>query len=224
MSSRSTEDLVQDLAHRLTPVQPVVRLRVAGASVLLAWCFAVVASWLLGGGVPTLASDWPRGDLAFWSILLGLAIAAIGALLAALGSAVPGREGATRAGRVTALAGFAWLFGAGLLGFVDSRIETPAAMLAGSSPCLLSGLALGLPSVLIACLFLSRGVAPNLRIAVALAASGSAALGAFAVHAICPVTSGYHVMLGHCLAPIVGAALLAVPLAALMARWSPPAR
>ena len=92
MTARSTQDLAQQLVRNLPPVKPIARLRVAASLVVALSVAAVVATgWMTG--------QWPRlGEAAFWSdpinvaVLLGLMVAAAGAVVAALASAVPGRE------------------------------------------------------------------------------------------------------------------------------------
>jgi hypothetical protein len=220
MSRHTTEDLVHELARDLPPVKSIARLRVVAAKVLVLWLCALGVSWLLGEHRLSVVADSSGGDWIRWSVWVGLAVLAGGAVLAALASAVPGRERAAEAGRAVAVLGVAWVIGSGLwavAGAEGARVGTP---LAGSFACFRHAIALGLPSLWIAAAFLSRGTAVSPRTASAVAAAGAASLGAFAVHAVCPISGGYHVMLGHCLTPIFAAGLFALPLAALIARAS----
>ena len=220
MTSRSTEDLVQQLVRNLSPLKPVARLRVAVLVVVALWVTAVVAtSWMTG--------QWPRfGEAAFWSdpitvaVLLGLTVTAAGAVVAALASAVPGREALARAGRVSAGSAAVGLIGCGLWAVGGSESESAAGLFAGSAGCLAHALVLAIPAALLASFYLSRG-APQHRLVVSgVAAAGVGGLGALAVHATCSVAGGFHLLLGHCLTPIIAGILFALPLAGLIQRWS----
>jgi hypothetical protein len=223
MTDRSTDDLVQQLVQNLPPVKPIARLRVAAAGVVALWVAAVVAtSWMSGW--------WPRfGEAAFWSdpitvaILFGLTVASAGAVVAALASAVPGREPLARAGQISAGVAVIWLIGCGLWAGVGGESETVADLFAGSASCLVHALVLAIPAALAASYYLSRGAPQHRLIASGIAAAGAAGLGAVAVHAICDVVGGFHVLLGHCLTPVIAGLLFALPLAGLIRRLSPTA-
>ena len=220
MSRHTTEDLVHELARDLPPVKSIARLRVVAAKVLVLWLCALAVSWLLGGHRLSVGADSSGGDWSHWSVWVGLALLAGGAVLAALASAVPGRERAAEAGRAVAVLGVAWVIGSGLWAVAGAEGARGGTPLAGSFACFGYAIALGLPPLWIAAAFLSRGAPASPLIASSVAVAGAAGLGAFAVHAICPVTGSYHVLLGHCLAPIFAAGLFALPLAALIARAS----
>ena len=223
MTGRSTEDLVQQLVHDLPPVKPIARLRVAAAGIVALWIASVVAtSWRSGW--------WPRfGEAAFWSdpitvaILFGLTVASAGAVVAALASAVPGREPLARAGQISAGAAVVWLIGCGLLAAAGGESESAADLFADSASCLVYALVLAIPTALAASFYLSRGAPQHRLIASGAAAAGAAGLGAVAVHATCSAVGGFHLLLGHCLTPIVAGLLFALPLAGLVRRWSPTA-
>jgi hypothetical protein len=220
MTERSTEDLVQQLARDLPPVKPIARLRVAVSAVVGLWFAAVVVTVLAAGELPRV------GEADFWSnpvtvaILLGLATAAGGAVVAGLASAIPGRESLVRAGQIEALVAAVWLVGWGLWAAVGSAHEPLASLLVGSGICLGHGFAFAIPAALAACIYLSRGAPQHRKIASAGVAAGAAGLGALAVHTLCDVAGGFHVLLGHCLTPILAALLFAVPLAGLTRRWA----
>jgi len=221
MTGRSTDDLVQQLVHNLPPVKPIARLRVAAAGIVALWVAAVVATgWMTGA--------WPRiGEAAFWSdpitvaILLGLTGAAAGAVVAALASAVPGRESLARAGRISAGTAVVWSVGWGLWAVVGGESETAASLFAGSASCLVHALVLAVPAALAASFYLSRGAPQHRLFASGVAAAGAAGLGALAVHATCSVAGGFHLLLSHCLTPVIAGLLFALPLAGLIRRWSP---
>jgi hypothetical protein len=220
MTGRSTEDLVQQLVGDLSPMKPIARLRVAVLAVVALSIAAVVATgWM--------TEKWPRfGEAAFWSdplsvaILFGLTTAAAGALVAALASAVPGREPLARAGRIGAGTAVVYLLGCGLWAIAGGESESAASLFAGSASCLVHSLVLAIPAALAASFYLSRGAPQDRLIASGVAAAGAAGLGAVAVHATCSVAGGFHLLLGHCLTPVIAGLLFALPLAGLIRRWS----
>ena len=220
MTGRSTEDLVQQLVQNLPPVKPIARLRVAAAGVIALWVAAVVAlGWMTGA--------WPRfGESAYWSnpitvaALFGLTVVAAGAVVAALASAVPGRESLARAGRISAGTAVVWLIGCGLWAVAGGERESAASLFAGGASCLAHALVLSSPAALAASFYLSRGAPQHRLIASGLAAAGAAGLGAVAVHATCSVGGGFHLLLGHCLTPVIAGLLFALPLAGLIRSWS----
>ena len=220
MSRHTDEDLVHALARDLPPVKSIARLRVAAAKLLALWLCALGVNSLLRGHWLSMEADLLGGDWVGLSVWAGLAVLAGGALLAALASAVPGRERAAGVGRAVAVLGVAWVIGSGLWGVASAQGAHAGTPLAWSFACFGHGIALGLPSLWIAAAYLSRGAPASPLIASAIAAAGAAGLGAFAVHAVCPVSGGYHVLLGHCLTPIFAAGLFALPLTALIARAS----
>jgi hypothetical protein len=220
MTGRSTEDLVQQLVGNLAPMKPIARLRVAASAVVAIWvATVVVVSWMAG--------VWPRfGEAAFWSdpitvaVLLGLVVAAAGAVAAALASAVPGRERLARAGWIGAGTAAVWLIGFGLWAVARDESAPVANLIASCAVCMGSAVVFAVPAALAACFYLSRGAPRHRLIASGVAAAGAAGLGAVAVHAICDVAGGYHLLLGHCLTPITAGLLFALPLAALIRRWT----
>ena len=223
MTGRSTEELAQQLVRDLPPVKPIARLRVAGPLVAALSVVAVVATgWMTG--------NWPRfGEAAFWSdpitvaVLLGLMVAAAGAVVAALASAIPGRESLARAGWISAGSAAVWLIGCGLWAVAGGESEFAASLLAGSASCFAHALVLAIPAALAASFYLSRGAPQHRLIASGAAAAGAAGLGAVVVHATCDAAGGFHLLLSHCLTPIVVGLLFALPLAKLVGRWSPAA-
>jgi hypothetical protein len=121
---------------------------------------------------------------------------------------------------VVAVLGVAWVVGSGLWALAGAEGARGATPVAGGFACFGRAIALGFPSLWIAAAFLLRGAPAKPLIASIGAAAGAAALGAFAVHAVCPVTSGEHLLLAHGLTPIFAAGLFALPLTALIARAS----
>ena len=95
---QAAEDHVRALVLDLKPVHRIPRLRVGLAAAAGIWLGMLVVLWLLGRHAtrPAGHSDW--SDPAFLSVVLGLALLALGSTIAALASAVPGRDRATRIG------------------------------------------------------------------------------------------------------------------------------
>jgi hypothetical protein len=223
MTGRSTEDLVQQLVRNLSPVKPIARLRVAAAGVVALWVAAVVATaWMTG--------TWPRfGDTEFWldpiaiTILLGLGCVAVAAVVAALASAIPGRERLAQASGMGAGLAAIGLIGCGLWAVDGNATESAGSLFAGCASCLAHALVLAIPAALAASYYLSRGAPHHRRFASGVAAAGAAGLGALAVHATCSMAGGFHLLLGHCLTPMIAGFVFALPLAWLIQRWSPTA-
>jgi hypothetical protein len=199
------------------PVRPIVRLRVAVVWVGVLWSAGVMV------GVWLELLSWRPVDALLDSpvsliVGLGLLATAAGGVIAALASAIPGRESASRHARAAATLGAAVTLGAGLGALTAAASAPPAGLLAGSAGCLARGFGIGLLPVLAACLYVGRGFAPHPRVSLAWGAAGAVGLGSFAVHASCAMTGAHHVFLGHCLGPLFAGALLAVPLAGFAAR------
>lgn len=214
MSGRVTDELIADLSRDLRPVRPIARPAVAALCVAVGFAVSV-----------TLPGVALRADLAaklaeagaFLLVALGLAGVAVGGIASALAAREPGREGVERAGRaVLAIAGAAGPL-ALLLGHLAGHggAEPP---LRGDAACLARGFALGALPAALACWLVARGAATRPLAAAAFSGAGAIAAGALAVHLGCGADGTRHVLLAHALAP-AAAALLALPLAPLLARW-----
>jgi hypothetical protein len=220
MSVQSTEPLLRELAQELQPVRPIPRLRSVAAGVLLIWLLALFADWMFGGPSPRFAEAELWREPAFLLVLAGLLCTAVGATLAALAGAVPGREGEARIGIAVGIGGLALATASGVWAVAGKGAGTELPALATSLDCVSRATALGIAPALVACAFLARALVRTPRAGAAAAAVGCAALGAVAVHASCPYGGALHVLLGHSFAPFFAALVLAFPLAALVRRWS----
>jgi hypothetical protein len=211
MSEQQSERLVRELVGALVPVRRLPRLRSIAAGVGLLG--VAMALWALRGvGLRENLLELVAASPGFLAILLGLGLAAGGGMVATLGASVPGREPVERAG--LGLLGLAAVLGLGV---------GPAALLAagaaGVSPPWPRDLECMLGAVRIAVLpgaallwFVARAAAQRPALAVALGSAGAVALGALVMQASCPFAGARHLIVGHALAPIVAATLLALPL------------
>ncbi len=220
MSRESTSDLVGRLSRELGPVRRIPRLRQAAGGIALLW---------LGAGALALALRGVRPDLleqlqptsAFVVILMGLGLVAVGGVVAALATSVPGRVGAAR---VSLALGFGGVMLAALGGAILVLREAGPAPLAcplkNDLACFTVACLLALPPALGVLAFVSRGALYRPLITVLVAATGAVALGALLVHVSCPESNPRHIILSHVLAPLGGALLLTLPFRAALKRMS----
>jgi hypothetical protein len=220
MSGRSTEPLLRELARDLKPVRPLPRLRSVAAGLLLIWLLALFVDWMFGGPSPRFAEEALWREPRFVAVLAGLLCTAVGATLAALAGAVPGREGDARVGIAVGIGGLFLATASGVWAVASQGAGSGSHPLAMSFACVSRATALGIVPALVACAFLARALVRTPRAGAAAAAAGCAALGAVAVHTSCPSGAALHVLLGHSLAPFFAAIVLAFPLTALLRRFS----
>ncbi|MBW2373413.1 MAG: DUF1109 family protein, partial [Deltaproteobacteria bacterium] len=152
------------------------------------------------------------GDPGFLVVLAGLGIAAVGATLGALASAVPGREDEARLALRSGLAGLALACAGGVWVTLDAGPATAELALGDSVSCLVRASLLGLAPAIIAWAFLSRTVPRRPYAGVAASAVCAVALGAMLVHATCRAEDPLHMLLGHSLAPLWVALAVTLPL------------
>ncbi|MEX2206450.1 MAG: NrsF family protein, partial [Myxococcota bacterium] len=218
MSVQSTEDRIHDLVRDLRPVRPIPPLRAAGAAVVGIFLLIVAGDWLLGGFSPRPGGDTAWSSPSYLAALFGLVLVAIGATSAALASAVPGREGAVRLGVRAGALGLLVAVAGGLWGLARSDLQFSTQELAACASCMSRSVQLGIASTVLACAYIVHAAMRRPSAGAALALIGGVALGAAAVHTTCPSDSALHQLVAHTLAPLVAAALLTLPLAALLRR------
>lgn len=219
MSAGSSEDRIRELVRDLRPVRAIPPLRAAAAAALAVFLLIVAAGWLLGGLQPRPSTDPAWSDPSYLAALVGLGLVAFGALGAALASAVPGRERALRLGVRLAALGVVTAVAGGIAGLARGDLGFGGEELAACATCMSHALGLGLASSLLACGFIVYAAMRRPNLGAALALTGGVALGAVAVHVTCPSDSALHQLIAHSLAPLGAAALLTLPLAALLRRW-----
>jgi hypothetical protein len=213
--SEPSERLVQSLASDLSAVRPLPPLRrMLGVIGLLGVAAFGFAFWLRGTS-PQLfqvASSHP----AYLCIWIGLLAVAVGGLVAALAGAVPGRQLEARTGVALMTAGALLAIGVGgLLAFTGTDAGGAAAPPRAAGICLSLALALGFPAAVVGLGFVLRGWPARPLACLLAAAAGAGALGAFVTHMTCVQVDALHLMLGHLLGPLLGAALLTIPLQVL---------
>jgi len=217
VSRPSTEQLLRELARDVPPVRRIPALRTAAAVVLAAWAIAVAALWALRSSPAPLLRDIPWDDGFYLAVLLGLAALAVGATLAALAGAVPGRERARGASSGAALLGITLAAGAAVAAVLVTGSRS-IEELAGSAACIRHAAALAVLPALAAARFLARGAARSPVLCGVAAVTGAVGLGSVVVHASCRAGAALHVLVGHALAPALLGVLLAAPIA-LSVRW-----
>jgi len=223
MSRDPTDALITSLARNLQPVRPVRPLRrevLRVAAVAGAVTVAVVAGLGLRPGLEVVPGPTP-----FVVMALGLAAFGLACISAALAFARPGLE---NRGLAYALGGLvSLLVCVGIAAFwILGAPSTEDAMWGGARelPCVLFSISLALPAALFAT-YLAASAAPihSVRTAI-LTGAGGTALGMVAAHLTCRTPGAWHTVLTHALAPLIGALLLAAPLALMLRRWHFAAR
>lgn len=218
MSREGTSELVERLSQELRPVRRIPRLRQAAGGVALLWLGVGALALTLRGLRPDLLQQLQPAS-AFVVILMGLGLIAVGGVVAALATSVPGREGAARVSLGLGLGG---VMLAALMGAILILREAGPAPLAcpfeNDLACFTVACLLALPPALGILAFVSRGAPYRPLIAVLAAATGAVALGALLVHVSCPESNPRHIILSHALAPLGGALLLTLPFRAALKR------
>jgi hypothetical protein len=210
-----TERVVGRLTASLEPVRRIPRLR--SVAVMALAVAALIGA--LAVGVRGLRADVRALEMTMpWlAVLVGLSLLGVGALVAALGSSVPGREGTTRAGGAGATLGLLLAAGAGFALLVRAMgMEPVGAHWAWEGlVCLASAGAVAVvPGVLLGS-FVHRAAPQRPIAALSVAAGAALALGAVAVHLSCPSNDARHLLLFHVGAPAAGAAICWLSLRAL---------
>jgi hypothetical protein len=198
--SRSTEDLLSELARDLAPVRPIPRLTAVALGLLGTWGVGVVLFWLVAGAWPQLAQPGGLADPVFAAIFAALGAAGLGGTLATLARAVPGRERLARGGAWTLALGLSVATAVALLGWAFGEAGSPATPL-HTATCVVRSAVLGVAPALLGFAWLARAWEPRPAIGAWAASLGAAALGGCAVHASCVTGDGLHMLIGHALGP-----------------------
>lgn len=206
MTRRSSEAVLRELATDLRPVRPIPRLRsVVAAIALLAFAGAATLLWRKGlrpDVVPVVS-----GDAIYDVVAIGMVAIGSGALVAGIAACVPGRERTLSRAVWWAGIGAALAFVAVPLGVVATQhhaLRPPGSV---DLACMASGLAASALAAAASIGFGWRTAPRSLAIAAALAAAGTGAIGAIAMHAVCPSLEASHWLWGHACVPVVAALL-----------------
>ncbi len=219
MSRRSTDELIAELSHELAPVQSIPRPGVAGFAVGVLWLAAVWIEHMLGGPPADLGHVRFLGGPFVWAPVALAALAAAG-LLAAFVSAIPGRVLVGRRAALGLLATTAAAAGVGVWAVLASGPASATASLPGDLQCVKRALRLAALPALAAVAYLYYGAPSRPRLSAGAALIGTIALGAIVVHLSCAEQNPWHLLRAHALAPVFGAALLALPVGWLAGRWA----
>jgi len=206
-----TQDFVRELARDVSPVERIARLRTAALRVLALWAVVTLVVLLVRGLSPSL-SDPARMIGGFGAVLAGLSLVGAGGLVAALASAVPGREPTARAG--SAVLGFGLIVALGLGALLlrgDPSAAVPSTLRSDLACLVLASIVALLPS-LGALVYVVRAAPPRPVPMLWGIGLGCVGLGAFTAQLSCPDPALRHLIVSHALAPAIGSAVFLVPL------------
>jgi hypothetical protein len=142
----------------------------------------------------------------------------LGGVVAALALGRPGRESAARGGAVFAMLGLGLAAGIGSYLVFEGQSAMMDADGMADMTCLLIACAVALLPAIGVMVMAGRAAPYRSLVLVIAAAAGTAALGAVTTQATCPFGGLRHLMIGHLLAPAVGALLLSLPLLFVLRR------
>lgn len=215
MSQEQTQRLIAQLANDLTPVRRVPRLRSVASGVLVvsAGVFAYAVS--LSG----VRADWwqlATSDASYAAVLVGLVVCGIGATLAALAGALPGREVVFQRSGIAAGLGLAAAVVVGALS-LGAQVDLGGS-LSDDWICLRAALQLSPLPIAAVLLASSRGWVARPGLTAIAALAGAAGAGALSIHLACGLVGARHFLLGHISAPLLLALVASLPAALLLRR------
>jgi len=216
VSERGTEVMLEGLVENLEPVKPIPPLRSVFRMLALIFGVAALVNLLWVGRSLAPLSAWLHPP--FWLLLIGLVVTAGGSMLAALTGAIPGRERLARMGRGTAWAGALMASLGGILGLAAADPVVARFPLGITVACAWRACALGAVPAAALCVYLARAFERRPGVAAIFACVGAVTLGSGLVHTSCPSRESLHLLLGHWLAPLGLALLLALPFSLLIRR------
>jgi hypothetical protein len=220
MSCGATDQLIAALAQDARPVAPVPSLRwevAAVASLTLAISLALVEE----RGLRPPGLELLRGPTPFALVALGLALAGIGAVTAALAFARPGRERTGWRAATATVLGLLLSVGTASLVLLGSPPGTePVWGGFREVPCVLVSLTLSVPATLVVTYFAASAAPLRPTGTAFLTACGATALGTFAAHLICRTPGAWHVVTTHAAIPLVGGLLVVAPVLRLLRSWA----
>jgi len=179
---------------------------IAGLSVL----------WL--GGIREDISRAMSCSVRFDAVGVGLLGMALGGVIAALAQVVPGRECLARRAFCTLLISSFVAVGLGSLTYLFFEAPSQSTPVVGCLHCLATSLALAVAPLVVLVILVRRCNLRHSPMVALCSATGGVAFGAFIVHVSCGMDSFPHVLIGHALAPFIGALLFAPALVFVLRR------
>ena len=215
-----TEDLIADLAGRVTPVRPLPTpgVRAIGWLALAGACG--VASVAIVGARPDVMLRLAQPDY-LWTAALAL-VASIFAGLFALVLAVPGAERSPLL-RLSTLAVLAVWMVTMVWAVVEAGLGLPFSTDPHWPVCFARGVAFSVVPVLALVVMIRRGMALSPGWTAAIAAIAAASMSALAVQIVCPLDDAGHAFLGHFI-PVTAMAALGIAARASFAGKTPASR
>ncbi len=214
MTDTPTEELVELLVGESKPVRRMPSLR-RSAGIILALGSAAGLLFVLPHGLRADLLEVVAAGGQFSAVGIGLAVVALGGIVAALAMVIPGREATVRAAFAAIALGTLVAVGIGgtfsLLGDLGSlpdKLAEETGKLSGSFPCFSISIVISIAPLAILAVFAGRGVMRHPFALASCAALGGVGFGAFVVHLCCGVDGILHMLLGHALAPFLGVLLL----------------
>ena len=206
--------MLEGLVQNLEPVKPIPQLRSVFLMLALIFGVAVLLNLLWIGLSLAPLSAWLHPP--FLVLLIGLVVTAGGSMLAAVTGAIPGREGLARMGRRTAWAGALMASLGGILGLAGADNVVARFPLGITVACAWRASALGAVPAAALCVYLARAFERRPAVGAVFACVGAVTLGSGLVHASCPSREALHLLIGHWVAPLGLALLLALPFSLLI--------
>lgn len=220
MRPEASERLIQDLARDVQPVIRVPRLRVVGGLVALVGAAAVALTVLASEGLRENLGSLLRTTPGFTATLAGLVLGALGGVAAALGASIPGRAGVERGGlTLLAVAALLALVAGPLLLLWQASGASPP--FARDLDCLRGAWLTGFAPAAVVAWFVVRAAPHRPGLALGLGIAGAVALGALVRATTCPFAGTRHLLLGHAMAPLLAAVVVAPILVWLRRRRGP---
>jgi hypothetical protein len=214
--------MLEGLVQKLEPVRPIPQLWSLFLMLALIFGVAVVLNLLWVGLSFRPLSAWLHAP--FLVLLIGLVVTAGGSMLAAVSGAIPGREGLARGGRRTAWAGALVASLGGGLGLAAADNVVAQFPLSITLACAWRASALGAVPAAALCVYLARAFERRPGMGAIFACVGAVTMGAGLVHASCPAGDARHLLVGHWVAPLGLALLLALPFSLLIRQLAPGSR
>ena len=206
--SQETEQFAGQLARSAGRVRRIPRLRIVSAG-LLAGGALVAGLWVAYLGLRPDVGALEAGA-PYTAVLVGLAVFAVGGVLAALGASVPGRQRLLHVGLgALALSLVVWIPTAVAMVLQGNAVGPVDAMwLRSSLSCFGIATAAGFLPAIALLAFILGAFAYRPLLALGIGGAAMVAFGSGAVHLTCSADEVFHVSLAHVVGPLLAGALL----------------